>query len=306
MHYSVLLQPSIEGLNIKPNGCYIDGTFGRGGHSREILARLGAHGRLIAFDRDPEAVKYAQVHFQDARFTIVHEPFSSMYDYCHNHQLCGKIDGILLDLGVSSPQLDVAERGFSFMKQGPLDMRMDYTRGMPASQALQQLDVQALCDIFRRYGEEKQAWKIANRIKQHLDEGLPLETTLSLAQLIEKTIGKKEKKHPATRCFQALRIYVNQELEELERVLSHAEQILALNGRLSIITFHSLEDRIVKVYMTDMIQGKPQDPSARRLPLHDHFEPSFKWIIKKLKADETELHENVRSRSAMLRVVEKI
>ena len=246
MHYSVLLRPSIDGLNINPKGYYIDGTFGRGGHSRLILSHLGEDGRLIAFDRDPQAVEYAREHFNDDRFIIVHEPFSAMLDYCNQHQLTGKIDGILLDIGVSSPQLDIAERGFSFMKDGPLDMRMDYTRGMPASEALQVLDVQSLCDIFRRYGEEKHAWRIANRIKEHLNEGLPLDTTLQLAQLIEKNIGKKEKKHPATRCFQALRIYVNQELEELERVLASAEQLLAPTGRLSVITFHSLEDRIVK------------------------------------------------------------
>ncbi|WP_119343291.1 16S rRNA (cytosine(1402)-N(4))-methyltransferase RsmH [Facilibium subflavum] len=305
MHYSVLLDESIDALSVKSDGIYIDGTFGRGGHTKALLKKLSDKGRLIAFDRDPNAVNYAKSHFTQDNFSIIHAPFSSMKDYCQRHGLLGKIDGVLLDLGVSSPQLDEAVRGFSFSKEGPLDMRMDPTQGIPASEVLITHDEQALADIFRTYGEEKHAWKIACAIKKHLDDGQTLTSTTELADLIYQSIGKREKKHPATRCFQALRIYVNQELEELKKALGDMLEILAPKGRLSIISFHSLEDRIVKRFMVGNIQGE-QKNLPRHLPLVNTFKPKFKWIIKKAKADSNELDENIRSRSAILRAVEKI
>ena len=306
MHYSVLLQESIEALNIEAGGVYIDGTFGRGGHSRAILEKLDQTGRLLVFDKDPEAIAYAHLHFDaDPRVTIVHAPFSSMLSYCQQHQLTEKIHGIVLDLGVSSPQLDEAERGFSFMRDGPLDMRMDTTTGEPVSAVLSHLSREKLTEIFRNYGEERHAWKIAGAIKAVTDQGQTIERTLQLADLIASTIGKKEKKHPATRCFQALRIYVNEELQEVERVLEQFNTLLKVGGRAAVISFHSLEDRMVKVFMNNAARGTDKE-LPRGLPLPTHLKPTMKWVVKQLKASSTELDENVRSRSAILRVAEKV
>lgn len=306
MHYSVLLEESIDGLNIQTDGVYIDGTFGRGGHSKAILKKLGREGKLIAFDRDPDAVAYANTHFDAPNFSIVHAPFSHMHQHCEEHNLIGKVDGILLDLGVSSPQLDVAERGFSFSKLGPLDMRMDPTKGISAKEVLEKLSDQELADIFRNFGEERHAWKIAKSIKAHLLLGESFNTTIDLADFILKTIGKREKKHPATRVFQALRIYVNQELDEVHSVLKCAYDILAVKGRLSIITFHSLEDRIVKQFMVNMTAKQSDKSLPRHLPIMEEKPALMKWVVKKAKATDNELEENIRSRSAMLRVVEKL
>ena len=303
MHYSVLLSESIGALNIN-NGIYIDGTFGRGGHSSAILSNLN-QGKLIAFDKDPEAVSYAKLSIKDPRFDIVHGPFSSMKAYCQALDIDGEVSAVLLDLGVSSPQLDQAERGFSFMKDGPLDMRMDPTTGHSVAQALQSHTDQQLADIFREYGEERHAWRIASAIKEQLERSQPIQTTLALANLIEKTIGKKEKKHPATRCFQALRIYVNEELDEVSQVLQDAFDLLKPKGRLAIISFHSLEDRLVKRFMTNLVKGD-EKKLPRKLPIMQEVEKKAKWIIKQGKAGENELMENTRSRSAILRVIEKI
>ena len=305
MHYSVLLEASVDALNIQQNGVYIDGTFGRGGHSRAILNRLSPEGKLIAFDCDPEAVSYAKAHIDAANFTIVHAPFSRIQDYCKVHKLTGKIDGILLDLGVSSPQLDQGERGFSFLRNGPLDMRMDPTSGLSAQEVLIDLSDQELADVFRTLGEERHAWRIAKTIKKHLNEGHRLETTEALSELVYQCIGKKEKKHPATRVFQALRIYVNQELEELEKLLNDTLNILAVKGRLSVISFHSLEDRIVKNFMRQQVIGDGAK-LPRHLPLQKEQAPKMKWVIKKTRASADEISSNARSRSAVLRAVEKL
>ncbi|WP_395946370.1 16S rRNA (cytosine(1402)-N(4))-methyltransferase RsmH [Caedibacter taeniospiralis] len=308
MHYSVLLDESIKALAIRGGGIYIDGTFGRGGHSRRILTGLTA-GHLIAFDRDLAAIDYAKTYFAQAlqsnELSLVHAPFSTMAQHLESLGLTGKVNGILLDLGVSSPQLDEASRGFSFMKDGPLDMRMDQTKGLSAYDVISSYSDEDLAKIFRDYAEEKHAWRITQTIKRALSEGQALDSTLKLAQLIEKTIGKKEKKHPATRCFQALRICVNEELEELSKALMSAFQILCVSGRLAVISFHSLEDRIVKQFMTELIKGKQQFV-PRGMPILETFTPKALWIVKQGKASAKELEANTRSRSAILRVIEKV
>lgn len=308
MHYSVLLNESIAALAIKADGIYVDGTFGRGGHSRQILARLTT-GKLIAFDRDLEAIEYAKIHFENdienGKLILVHAPFSTMANALTELGFVGKIDGVLLDLGVSSPQLDVADRGFSFMKDGPLDMRMDQTKGVSAEDVLISYDAEELARIFREYGEEKHAWRIAQVIKATLEKGEVLDRTLKLASLIEKTIGKKEKKHPATRCFQALRICVNAELDEVTTTLNTAFEALKPSGHLAIISFHSLEDRVVKQFMTKLIKGEDKK-LPRGMPILEEFVPKAKWCVKQGKASTQELEENVRSRSAILRAVERL
>ena len=305
MHYSVLLQESIDNLNINPNGTYIDATFGRGGHSLAILERL-TNGRLIAFDKDMDAVAYAKGNFSKFdNFQIVHSSFTQIYNYCCVNGLIGKIDGIVMDLGVSSPQLDEANRGFSFMQDGPLDMRMDTTNGYTAKEVLENLTVDELAYIFKVYGEERFAKKIAFRIKRHL-EANPIETTKQLADIIRATIGNRERKNPATRCFQAIRIYVNNELEDLEILLNNVLDIVAVGGRIAGISFHSLEDRILKNYFTSLVNpSQPNDRISRMLP-QSSLPIKAKWIAKKIKANASELDENVRSRSAILRVVEKL
>jgi len=307
MHYSVLLKESIDALNIKPNGVYIDVTFGRGGHSQKILDRLSSDGLLIAFDKDLDAIEYANKHFCNnySNFRIVHSSFTQLVEYCYKHNLTGKVDGIIADLGVSSPQLDDADRGFSFMNKGPLDMRMDTTCGQSAKDVLETLSAEELSCIFRTYGEEKFSWKIAKAIKKYLAEDGKLETTLDFANIIQTIIHKKEKKHPATRCFQGLRIFVNNELSDLEEFLDNIDIVLNTEARVSMISFHSLEDRIVKKFFTNKINpSQPQDRISMMLPQKE-LKGGFKWIIKMLKAGEQELSENRRSRSAVLRAVEK-
>ncbi|QLE79907.1 16S rRNA (cytosine(1402)-N(4))-methyltransferase RsmH [Francisella sp. Scap27] len=307
MHFSVLLKESIKGLNIKPEGIYIDATFGRGGHSKAILSQLSGKGRLIAFDKDLEAIKYANENFsQYNNFEIVHTSFTQINNYCRENDLLGKIDGIIMDLGVSSPQLDDAERGFSFMRNGPLDMRMNVTTGLTASQALEELSEEELAYIFKVYGEERFAKKIAGRIKAHIQENGSIKTTAELAELIRAIIGQREKKNPATRCFQALRIYVNNELGDLEDLLESILEVVRVGGRIAAISFHSLEDRIVKQKFTNIISPKQEvNRITRMLPQQD-LSAELKWVTKKAKASQEELGQNVRSRSAILRVVEKL
>lgn len=310
-HISVLLNESIDGLAIKPDGVYIDGTFGRGGHSRVILSKLNEHGRLYSIDRDPQAIAEA-AKINDPRFTIIHGPFSGVAQYAEQHDLVGKVDGVLFDLGVSSPQLDDAERGFSFMKDGPLDMRMDPTSGMPVSQWLLEADLDDITWVIREFGEDKHARRIAKAIVTHRDdeEKEPLTRTSHLAKLISEAAPKnfKEKKHPATRAFQAFRIYINSELEEIDIALKGALSVLAVGGRLSVISFHSLEDRMVKRFIRKESQG-PQVPHG--LPLTEAEirklgSASMKGIGKATKPSEQEVDINVRSRSSMLRVAEKL
>lgn len=306
MHYPVLLKESVDGLNIQSNGTYIDGTFGRGGHSKAILNKLDDRGSLIAFDRDPDSISYADKFFCHKNFTIVHSLFSSIYLFCRSNNLLGKINGILLDLGVSSPQLDVPERGFSFSKLGPLDMRMNPAEGVPARRVLEMLTEQELSNVFRNFGEERYSRKISKAIKRGLLLSKTFDTTFDLADLVIKTVGKGGKKHPATRIFQALRIYVNQELAEIHNILAKVYEILAPKGRLSIITFHSLEDRIVKKFMVNMTSMNCSSDIPRLLPVVDKKIPLMRWVVKKARAQTNELRENIRSRSGLLRVVEKI
>ncbi|MDV2393418.1 16S rRNA (cytosine(1402)-N(4))-methyltransferase RsmH [Vibrio cholerae] len=310
-HISVLLNESIEGLAIKPDGIYIDGTFGRGGHSRTILAQLGPEGRLYSIDRDPQAIAEAQ-KIDDPRFTIVHGPFSGIAEYAQRYDLVGKVDGVLFDLGVSSPQLDDAERGFSFMKDGPLDMRMDPTSGMPISEWLAQADLDDITWVIREFGEDKHARRIAKAIVEYRENELnePLTRTSQLAKLISDAAPKsfKEKKHPATRAFQAFRIYINSELEEIDTALRGASDILAPQGRLSVISFHSLEDRMVKRFMRKESQG-PEVPHG--LPLTQEQiralgSAKMKTVGKALKPSDQEVELNPRSRSSVLRVAEKL
>jgi 16S rRNA (cytosine1402-N4)-methyltransferase len=305
MHFSVLLQQSIEGLNIDPNGIYIDATFGRGGHSKAILDKLSG-GRLIAFDKDIDAIEFAKENFQHENFEIVHASFTNIYEYCQKNNLLGKIDGIVMDLGVSSPQLDNAHRGFSFMHDGPLDMRMDTSCGDTASQVLDRLAAEELAYIFKVYGEERFAKKIALRIKDYIQENTSIKTTSELSELIRATIGKREKKNPATRCFQALRIYVNNELKDLEILLENILEVIKTGGRIAVISFHSLEDRIVKQKFTSLINPKQEVNRISKMLPQDDSLVKLKWVVKKARADQNELDQNTRSRSAILRVVEKL
>ena len=306
-HITVLLDEAVNGLALKKDGIYVDGTFGRGGHSRHIIAQLGDNGRLIAIDRDPRAIAAGQALMkEDPRFTIVHGPFSGLAQYIKELDLDGKVDGVLLDLGVSSPQLDDAERGFSFMRDGPLDMRMDPTSGISAADWLAKADVDDIGWVLKTFGEEKFAYRIARAIVADREDS-PFLRTLQLAQLIERLCPKREKKkHPATRSFQAIRIYINSELEEIHKVLDGALDILAIGGRLSVISFHSLEDRIVKRFIRKQEKGR-EFPAG--LPLTEEQMQggkTLKSVGKALKPPAQEINENKRARSSVLRVAQKI
>jgi 16S rRNA (cytosine1402-N4)-methyltransferase len=304
-HITVLLQEAVDGLAIRPDGVYVDGTFGRGGHSRLILEQLGPQGRLYAIDRDPQAVAVAK-EWQDPRFEIISGPFSSLYDYMAERDLLGKVDGLLLDLGVSSPQLDEAERGFSFMNDGPLDMRMDPLHGESAADWLLHADVDDIAWVLRTYGEERFANRIARAIVADRVT-TPYTRTRQLAEMIARVVPNKEKhKHPATRSFQALRIHVNQELKEIEETLKASLTVLAMGGRLSVISFHSLEDRIVKQFIRQQEKGI-QPPKG--LPITEdqiRKTQTLHSIGKAIKPADSEVSENVRSRSSVLRVAERI
>lgn len=303
-HQSVLLEEALESLNIRPAGVYIDATFGRGGHSRAILQKLNEEGRLIAFDQDPEAVAYAEQVFADEpRFTIEHCNFNQVADVVARYGLTKKIDGVLMDLGVSSPQLDDAGRGFSFLRSGPLDMRMDTTQGESAAQWLSKVKYGDLVYVLRKYGEEKFAKRIAAAIVDRREEQAITETG-DLAEIISNAIPVKEKhKHPATRSFQAIRIYINKELQAIEEGLEAVVSTLAIGGRLAVISFHSLEDRIVKRFMRD-ISSRPKLPAG--LPVMEaDIEVPFQLVAKPIVAGEKELAANPRSRSARLRVLER-
>ena len=304
-HTTVLLDEAVNGLNIREDGIYIDGTFGRGGHSRLILSQLGENGQLLAIDRDPQAIA-AAAEIQDPRFSIVHGPFSALAEYVEARGLTGKIDGVLLDLGVSSPQLDDAERGFSFMRDGPLDMRMDPTRGQSAAEWLMKADEADIAFVIKTYGEEKFGKRIARAIVERNREQ-PMTRTKELATVIAAAMPVKDKfKHPATRTFQAIRIWINSELEEIDTALKGAMSVLAPGGRLSVISFHSLEDRLVKRFMRDQSRG-PQVPAG--IPM---TESQLKALggrelktLGKLIPGEAEVSENPRARSSVLRIAER-
>lgn len=296
----------LAALNIDERGIYVDGTYGRGGHSRAILERLGAQGRLLAFDRDPDAIAHARLHAgSDSRFSIHHASFGEIMSITAQTGLTGRIDGVLLDLGVSSPQLDTAERGFSFMRSGPLDMRFDPQSGISASDWLMQVDEDDLTRILREYGEEKFARRIAKAIVAARDVE-PIRTTARLAEIVADAVpGYERGQHPATRTFQAIRIYINQELEALEQCLASMPQVLKPGGRLTVLSFHSLEDRIVKQRMRGDVA---QATELRRLPVRDAdvSRHPLRPISKPRHASEREVAENRRARSAILRVAERL
>ena len=302
VHVSVLLAEAVDALAIRADGIYVDGTFGRGGHSRAVLERLGPHGRLIAFDRDPMAIAAGRA-IEDARLTLVHSAFSALDEALSGLQV-EKVDGVLLDLGVSSPQLDEGARGMSFRYDAPLDMRMDTSRGQTVAQWLAEASVGQITEVIRDYGEERFAHAIAKAIAAARAGGA-VATTGQLAALVEKAVRTREPgQHPATRTFQALRIFINQELEELSRVLPACVARLAPGGRLAVISFHSLEDRIVKRFMRD--ESRPP-VLPRRLPLRaaDLPAPRLRLLGKAIRPTEQEVEANPRARSAVLRVAER-
>lgn len=301
-HITVLLKEAVEALAIKPAGIYVDGTFGRGGHSRAVLAQLGPEGRLIAFDRDPVAVAAGR-EIKDPRFELVHAPFSDFAEALAERGV-EKVDGVLLDLGVSSPQLDEAERGMSFRFDAPLDMRMDTTRGLTAAEWLVEAPVADITRVLREYGEERFAYEIAKAIAVARTGGA-VATTGQLAALVEKTVRTREPgQHPATRTFQALRICVNQELEELSLVLPQVVAALAPGGRLVVISFHSLEDRIVKRFMRDASRP-PQLPARLPVRAADLPKPKLALVGKPVWPSDDEVAANPRSRSAVMRIAER-
>jgi len=304
-HIPVLLKETLEGLAIKTDGCYIDGTFGRGGHTKAILASLSPTGKLLGLDKDPEAIKAGQaLAKQDGRFDIEQCSFATLSQVVNARLWQGKVDGILLDIGVSSPQLDMAERGFSFQKDGPLDMRMNPNVGISAAEWLATAEMTEIERILKTLGEERFGKRIARAIVETRDES-PLTTTKQLAALVDKASPVREKnKHPATRTFQAIRIHINNELDDLTEALQQAVDALASGGRLAVISFHSLEDRIVKRFFRDQAKG---DDLPSHFPVTaDQLNPTIKLVGKAIKAGEQELSVNPRARSAVLRVVEKI
>ena len=304
-HQSVMLVEAVDALNIEPAGIYIDGTFGRGGHAASILSRLNDDGRLLVLDKDPEAIAEAQKRFSgDPRLIAVQTSFAEVYSVASENGLLGKVNGLLLDLGVSSPQLDDPARGFSFRADGPLDMRMNPDVGQSAAEWLASASAQEISKVLREYGEERFSNRIANAIVNSRQES-PILTTKALSELIARVVPSREKhKDPATRTFQALRIFVNQELEDIHRCFNHVLEVLAPGGRLVVISFHSLEDRIAKRFIRDQVRG---EKLPAKLPVVDAMvKGKMKKIGKAQKPSEVEVRSNPRARSAVLRVAEKI
>ena len=304
LHHPVLLDRVLEALQIKHDGLYVDGTFGRGGHAAAILERLGAQGQLLAFDKDPDALAFAADRFRNEPRLIMHQgSFGNLGSALSELGWQGKVNGILLDLGVSSPQLDDAGRGFSFLRDGPLDMRMNPQAGPSAADWLASASAGEIADVLWTYGEERHSRRIARAIVEQRTRA-PIATTAQLAGLVASVLpGREAGKHPATRSFQAIRIFINRELEELEAVLPQAVEALAPGGRLAVISFHSLEDRIVKRFIRDQQRG-PQLPPD--LPvMAPGWEPRLKAVGKAQRADRDEVRANPRARSAVLRVAER-
>ena len=294
-HHTVLLNEAVDALAIQPEGAYIDATFGRGGHSRLVLSRLGAQGQLTVFDKDPLAVAEAQ-SLSDARVSIRHEGFAHLADLP-----AGSADGLLMDLGVSSPQIDDPKRGFSFRHDGPLDMRMDPTRGQSVAQWLETADIPTLAEVIREYGEERFAQQIAKTIDRRRQERGPIRTTAELAEVVAGTVKTREPgKDPATRTFQAFRIFINAELEELQQALEAALHVLRPGGRLVVISFHSLEDRIVKQF----IAKHSREVVDRRVPFAMPAALKLRALGRVMPSD-AEVKANARSRSAVMRVAER-
>ncbi|MGV8919293.1 MAG: 16S rRNA (cytosine(1402)-N(4))-methyltransferase RsmH [Pseudomonas sp.] len=306
-HITVLLEEAVEALAVRSDGCYLDGTFGRGGHSRLILQHLGPDGRLLGFDKDPQAIATGQaLAAEDGRFVVVQRSFAELGSAVQTQGLAGKVNGILLDLGVSSPQLDDPERGFSFMNDGPLDMRMDPSRGVSAAEFIATAPAEEIARVFKEYGEERFAKRMANAVVERR-QVKPFERTADLAEVLKVANPAWEKgKNPATRAFQGLRIHVNNELGDLEAGLEAAMDALEIGGRLVVISFHSLEDRIVKLFMRKLAKGEA-DNMPRNLPIQfKAFDPKIKLIGKAQFASDEETKANPRSRSAVMRVAEKL
>jgi 16S rRNA (cytosine1402-N4)-methyltransferase len=302
-HITVLLNEAVDALNRNPSGTYIDGTFGRGGHSKKILSKLGEAGRLFAMDRDLAAVEVGKA-IKDARFKIEHRHFSEINQLVINNNLT-HVDGILLDLGISSPQIDEGDRGFSFRFDGPLDMRMDQTRGKTVAELLAAISEQQLGEVIKHYGEERFAKQVARAIIKERTDGRAITTTGQLAKVVASAIPKVEPgQNPATRTFQALRIYVNQELEELSLILPKCLDLLAVGGRLVVISFHSLEDRIVKRFISSE-ENRDDLPSNFPIKAKDLPQSRLKMVGKAIKPSADEIKLNVRARSAVMRVAER-
>ena len=303
-HVPVLLGPVLEGLEIIADGLYVDGTFGRGGHSSAILKQLNAGGRLIAIDRDPQAIAAAVPQLtNDPRFTLIRSDFANLARQLDEMGFTGGVDGLLLDLGVSSPQLDEAKRGFSFLRDGPLDMRMDPDAGISAAEWLKTANEKALKQVIYKYSEERDASRIARAIVAARAIS-KIETTRQLADVVSSVVpAHTRKKHPATKTFQAIRIFINDELEQLEAVLEQSLELFATGGRLSVISFHSLEDRIVKRFMRDASRETDQWRGMPNVPAE--FRPKLKLIGKVITASAEEIAANVRARSARLRIAER-
>ncbi|WP_093391440.1 16S rRNA (cytosine(1402)-N(4))-methyltransferase RsmH [Halopseudomonas xinjiangensis] len=303
-HISVLLNEALVGLDVRPDGLYVDGTFGRGGHSRAILDKLGESGRLIAFDKDPEAIRVGdQLAAEDGRFVVVRRSFADMAEELRQRGESGTVDGVLLDLGVSSPQLDDPERGFSFLNDGPLDMRMDPTQGQSAAQWINSASEADIATVLFEYGEERFSRRMAKAIVMRRAEQ-PFTRTADLAEVIKQANPAWEKhKHPATRAFQGIRIFINRELDDLSLGLKAALEVLAPGGRLVVISFHSLEDRLVKQFMRLEAKGAP---IPRGLPIRESdISVSVNLVGKAIKPSADEVSANSRSRSAVLRIAEK-
>ncbi len=300
-----MLEQVLTGLSLQPDGYYVDATFGRGGHSRALLRQLGPKGRLLVLDKDPEAIRSAKLLAQqDERVSVVHTSYMNLVDAVKESGWLQGVQGVLLDLGVSSPQLDDPGRGFSFMQQGPLDMRMNTEAGIDAASWLAEASDEEIAKVLRDYGEERFAWRIARKIVETREE-TPLETTRQLAELIASTVPFREKhKHPATRSFQAIRIFINQELHELKAVLPQTIDVLAEGGRLAVISFHSLEDRIVKRFIRDEYRGPELPPDLPIIP--EAYLPRLRPLGKAIKTDSEEIQANPRARSAILRLAERL
>jgi len=310
-HVPVLLGPVLEGLRITEDGCYVDGTFGRGGHSSAILERLNANGRLIAIDRDPQAIASApEALLSDPRFELIRGECAQLEKFIDERGLRGRVDGVLFDLGVSSPQLDEAGRGFSFLRDGPLDMRMDPDTGVSATEWLASVDEKELKRILKTYGEERNAARIARAIVAARAEA-PITRTVQLAGIIAAAAPSHgQKRHPATKSFQAIRVFINGELDQLKSALEQSVDVLrkatALRsgGRLCVISFHSLEDRIVKRFMRDASREPEQYRGLPSVP--EQYRPKLKIVGKLIEATDPEVAANIRARSARLRVAERL
>ena len=304
-HQPVLLAQVLEALRVKPDGIYIDGTFGRGGHAAALLEKLGPEGSLLAFDKDPDALAYAASQFSaEARLLMREGSFGNLATEVSALGWQGRVDGIMFDLGVSSPQLDDADRGFSFQQAGPLDMRMNPRAGVSAAGWLAQAPEREIADVLWKYGEERFSRRIARAVVNRRDE-FPITTTLQLAELIAAAAPSRERhKHPATRSFQAIRIFINRELEDLEAALPQAVEALAPGGRLAVISFHSLEDRIVKRFIRDQHRGPQLPPDLPVIP--EAYRSRLRPVGKQIRASEAEIAANPRARSAVLRVAERV